>query len=71
MGDSILRKPDKPLSNGEYVVGGIPGAMIQHVIERAENTLGQGTGGSILVHVGSNNADREMTNSRETEEDKS
>ena len=50
--------------------------------ERVENTLGQGQGGSILVHVGVNNADREGTTrivqtaeietvGRETDEDKS
>ena len=30
-----------------------------HVTERVENVLGHGQGGSILVHVGRNNADRE------------
>ena len=29
--------------------------------EQVENTLGHGHGGSILVHVGTNNADREWT----------
>ena len=29
--------------------------------ERVENTLGHGQGGSILIHVGTNNADREWT----------
>ena len=43
--------------------------------DRVENVLGHGQGGSILVHVGTNNADREgakiQTVGRETEEDKS
>ena len=29
--------------------------------ERVENTLGQGQGGSILIHVGTNHANREGT----------
>jgi len=42
----------------------LPGAKIEHVtqwVENIENTLGYGQGGSILVHVGTNNADREAT----------
>ena len=61
MGDSILRKADKTLRKGEDVVVCLPGARIEHVMERVENTLGHGQGGSILVHVGTNNADREGT----------
>ena len=34
---------------------------IEHVTDRVENVLGHGQGGSILVHVGTNNADREGT----------
>ena len=61
MGDSILRKTDKTLSKGEDVVVCLPGARIEHVTERVENTLGHGQGGSVSVHVGMNNADREGT----------
>ena len=61
MGDSILRKTDKTLSKGEDVDVCLPGVMIEHVTERVENTLGHGQGGSILVHVGTNNGDREGT----------
>ena len=61
MGDSILRKTDKTLSKGEDVVVCLPGARIEHVTDRVENVLGHGQGGSILVHVGTNNADREGT----------
>jgi len=57
MNDSILRKTDKTLSKKEYVVF-LPGARIEHVTERVENILGYGQGGSILVHVGTNNGDR-------------
>ena len=60
MGDTILRKTDKTVSKGDDVVC-LPGARIEHVTERVENTLGRGQGGSILVHVGKNNADREGT----------
>ena len=61
MGDSILRKTDKTLSKGEDVVVCLLGAWIEHVTERLENTLGHSQAGSILVHVGTNNADREGT----------
>ena len=60
MCDSILRKTDKILNNGDVVIC-LPGARIEHVSERVDNRLGQGQGGSILVHVGTNNADREGT----------
>ena len=60
MGDSILRKTDKTLSKGEYVVC-LPGARIGHVTVRVEKTLGHGQGGSTLVHVWMNNTDREGT----------
>ena len=52
-----LRKTDKTLSKGEYVIVCFPGARIKQVTERIDNTLGHGQGGSILVHVGMNNAD--------------
>ena len=61
MGDSILRKIDKTLRKGEDVVVCLPGARIEHVTERVVNTLGHGQGRSILVHVGTNNTDREGT----------
>ena len=61
MGDSILRKTDKTLNKGEDVVVCLPVARIEHVTDRVENVLGHGQGGSILVHVGTNNADREGT----------
>ena len=57
MGDSILRKTDRTLSKREDVVVCLPGGMIEHVTERVENILGHDHGRSILVHVGTNNAD--------------
>ena len=61
MGDSILRKTDKTSNKGEDVVVCLPGARIEHVTERIEYTLGHGHGGSTLVQIGTNNADREGT----------
>ena len=63
MGDCIVRKTDKRLSKGEDVVVCLPGARIEHVTERVEQIMGRGYGGSILVHVGTNNADKEGTTS--------
>ena len=52
---------DKTLSKGEDVVVYLPGTSIEHVTERVENTLGQGQRVYVLVHIGTNNADREGT----------
>ena len=43
------------------VVVCLPGARIEHVTERVEKIMGRGKGGTILVHVGTNNADKEGT----------
>ena len=61
VGDSIVRKTDTRLSRGEDVVVCLPGARIEHVTERVEQIMGRGYGGSILVYVGTNNADKEGT----------
>ena len=61
VGDSIMRKTDSRLSRGEDVVVCLPGARIEHVTERVEKIMGRGNGGTILVHVGTNNADKEGT----------
>ena len=60
VGDSIIRKTDTRLSKGEDVVVCLPGARIEHVTERVE-IVGRGNGGTILVHVGTNNTDKEGT----------
>ena len=57
VGDSIIRKTDTRLSKGEDVVVCLPGARIEHVTERVEKIVGRGNGGTILVHVGTNNTD--------------
>ena len=59
--DSIVRKTDTRLNKGEDVVVCLPGAKIEHVTERVEKIMGRGKGGTILVHVGTNNADKEGT----------
>ena len=61
VGDSIVRKTDTRLSRGEDVVVCLPGARIEHVTEIVEQIMGRGYGGSILVHVGTNNTDKEGT----------
>ena len=63
VGDSIIRKTDSRLSKGEDVVVCLPGARIERVTERerVEKIMGRGNGGTILVHVGTNNTDKEGT----------
>ena len=61
VGDSIVRKTDTRLSKGKDVVVYLPGARIEHVTERVEKTMGRGNGGSILIHIGTNSADKEGT----------
>ena len=61
VGYSIVRKTDTRLSKGKDVVVCLPGARIEHVTERVEKIMGRGKGGTILVHVGTNNADKEGT----------
>ena len=64
VGDSITRKTDSRLSKGEDVVVCLPGTRIEHVTERVEKIMGRGNRGSIiviLVHVGTNNTDKEGT----------
>ena len=63
VGDSIVRKTDSRLNKGEDVVVCLPGARIEHVTERerVEKIIGRGKGGTILVHIGTNNADKEGT----------
>ena len=39
----------------------LPGAKIVAITERVENIVGSGKGGSVLVHVGTNNVEREGT----------
>ena len=61
VGDSIVWKTDKRLGKGKDVVVCLPGARIEHVTEIVEKIMGRGKGGTILVHVGTNNAAKEGT----------
>ena len=57
----LVRKTDRSLSKGKDVVVCLPGARIEHVTERVKKIMERGNGGSIVVHVGTNNADKEDT----------
>ena len=57
VGDYIIRKTDSRLRKGEEVIVCLPGARIEHVTARVEKIMGRGNGGTILVHVGTNNKD--------------
>ena len=54
MGDSIVRKTDRVLNNGDDVVVCLPGSKIEAITERVENIVGSGKSGSVFVHVGTN-----------------
>ena len=59
VGDSIVRKTDRVLNKGDDVVVCLPGAKIEAITQRVKNIVGSGKGGSVLVHVGTNNVERE------------
>ena len=61
VGDSIVRKTDRVLNKGDDVVVCLPGAKIEAITKRVKNIVGSGKGGSFLVHVGTNNVEREGT----------
>ena len=61
VGDSIVRKTDRVLNKGDDVVVCLPGAKIEAITERVNNIVGSGKGGSVLVHGGKNNVEREGT----------
>ena len=61
VGDSIVRKTDRVLHKGDDVVVCLPGAKIEAITERVKNIVGSVKGGSVLVHVGTNNVEREGT----------
>ena len=54
-------KTDRVLNKGDDVVVCLPGAKIEAIIERVQNIVGSGKGGSVLVHVGTNNVETEGT----------
>ena len=57
VGDSLVRKTDTISSKGKDVVVCLPEARIEYVTERVEHIVGRGNGRSILIHIGTNNAD--------------
>ena len=61
VGASTVRKTDCTLNKDEDIVVCFPGARIEHVAERVQRIMGRGHGGTILVHIGTNNADKERT----------
>ena len=61
VGDSIVKKTDRVLNKGDDVVVCLPGAKIEAITERVKNIVGSGKGGSVLVHVGTNNVESEGT----------
>ena len=61
VGDSIVRKSDRVLSKGDDVEVCLPVAKIKAITEKVEKVMGSGKGGSVSVHVGTNNVDREGT----------
>ena len=61
VGDSIVRKTDIVLNKENDVVVCLPGAKTEAITERVKNIVGSGKGGSVLVHAGTNNVEREGT----------
>ena len=57
MGDSIIKKVDKIVNRGDDITVCLSGTKIEDVAEKA----GQVTGGAVLVHVGTNSAEKEGT----------
>ena len=61
MGDSIIRKMDKIVNRGDDTTVCLPGAKIEEIAEKAGQVMGGGTGGAVLVHVRTNNVEKEGT----------
>ena len=59
VGGSIVRKTYRMLNKGGGMVVCFPGAKIEAITERVEKIMGPGKGGSVLVHVRTNNAEME------------
>ena len=64
MGDSIVRKIDRTVCRGrkeKTTTVCLPGARVDDVRKRVGQVMGPGTGGSICVHVETNDADKDGT----------
>ena len=59
--DSIIRKVDKVVNRGEDITVCIPVAKIEDVADKAGQVMGGGTGGAVLVHVGTSLTEKEGT----------
>ena len=59
--NSIHRKTDSTLNKEEDIVLCLPRARIEHVTERVQRITGRENGGTILIHMEMNNADKEVT----------
>ena len=64
MGDSIVKKIDRTVCRGrkeKTTTVCLPGARVDDVRKRVGQVMGPGTGGSICVHVGTNDANKDGT----------
>ena len=61
MGDCFIRKVDKIVNRGYDIKVCLPWAKIEDIAAEAGHVMGGGTGGAVLVHVGTNNAEKEGT----------
>ena len=61
MGDSIIRKVDKIVNRGDDITVCLSGTKIEDIAEKAGQFMSGGTGIAVLVHVGTNNAEKEGT----------
>ena len=57
MRDSIIRKVDKIVNRADDITV----CKIEDLEEKAGQVVGGGTGGAVLIHVGTNNAEKERT----------
>ena len=58
MGDFIIRKVEKIANRGDDITVCLPGAKIEDIAAQAGQVMGGGTGGAVLVHVGTNSMPR-------------
>ena len=61
VGYSIVRKTDSTLNKDGDIVVCLPGAIIEHITEIVQRLRGCGNGGAPLVHIRTNNSDKEGT----------
>ena len=59
--DSIVRTTDYTINKDEVIEVCLTGVKIEHVAERVQRITGLGNGGILVVHIGTNNTDKEGT----------